>query len=279
MSGYLILGCGYTGSRVARALAARGEKVWATTRDATLLSLAGVRILPMDVNDPGSVASAARGLPSGLRVLHSIPLVRVGEAWEDPTGPLLDVFAPLAQRMVYLSTTGIYGARAEVNEQTAAAPRTPRERLRLEAEDQVCARVASALVLRPAAIYGPGRGVHASIRSGAFRLLDDGSNFVSRIHVDDLAALTVKGLDREIQGRYPVADEHPCSSFEIASFCSRWLGVPMPGSAPREELSETRRNDRRVNGTAICTLLGHSLAYPSYRVGIPAAIREERFPS
>jgi hypothetical protein len=50
----------------------------------------------------------------------------------------------------------------------------------------------------------------------------------------------------------------------------------MPASASPEELDETRRSDRRVSGQAIVRMLGVTLQYPSYRVGIPAALAEER---
>jgi nucleoside-diphosphate-sugar epimerase len=114
------------------------------------------------------------------------------------------------------------------------------------------------------------------MREGSFRLAGDGSNFVSRIHVDDLAAHAEKALLSDLTGAYPVADEEPCSSREIAEFCAGLLGLPLPEAVSEEELSETRRSDRRVDGSAIRRLLGLELRYPSYRQGIPAALREEQ---
>ena len=68
------------------------------------------------------------------------------------------------------------------------------------------------MILRPAAIYGPGRGVHVSMEEGRFRFVGGGDNFVSRIHVDDLAAHVEAALLSDITGAWPVADEHPCTS-------------------------------------------------------------------
>jgi nucleoside-diphosphate-sugar epimerase len=110
--------------------------------------------------------------------------------------------------------------------------------------------------------------------SGKFRLAGEGLNFVSRIHVDDLAAITVAALLSDVTGAYPVADDHPCTSLEIAGYCSELLDLPMPAAAVSESLHETRRADRRVDGRAIRRLLGVSLHYPSYREGIPASIRD-----
>jgi hypothetical protein len=37
-------------------------------------------------------------------------------------------------------------------------------------------------------------------------------------------------------------------------------------------LHETRRADRRVDGSAVFRLLGVTLHYPNYRLGIPASL-------
>jgi nucleoside-diphosphate-sugar epimerase len=271
----LILGCGYTGRRVARTLAAAGHSVWATSRRPEDLDLPGIIPLRVEALDPASLEAAAKTLPTGLAVLHSIPLIQTNDGWLDPTPRLLDAMGRRWRRVVYLSTTGVYGAASYVDEHTPPAPRSQREHLRLTAENTLTNSGLSCLVLRPAAIYGPGRGVHVSIAAGNFRLLEDGQNFVSRIHVDDLSALGAAGLQSELQGRYPVADEYPCKSIEIAEFCARLLGKPMPASAARSELGETRRNNRQVDGSAILRLLGHRLRYPTYHVGVPASLAEQ----
>jgi hypothetical protein len=94
--------------------------------------------------------------------------------------------------------------------------------------------------------------------------------------VDDLAAVAEAALLSALTGAYPVADEEPCTSLEIARFCAGLLGLPLPAPVPEDQVSETRRADRRVDGRAIVRLLGVSLRYPSYRQGIPAALAEEK---
>jgi nucleoside-diphosphate-sugar epimerase len=191
-------------------------------------------------------------------VLYSIPLL---------IPEVLDSLAGRAARMVYLSTTGVYGTVRDVDENTPIG-----EHARVEAERAVTAGPWPALILRPAAIYGPGRGIQVSMARGEFRLVGDGSNFVSRIHVDDLAAHCEAALLSDVTGAYPVADEEPCRSCEIAGFCATLLGLPMPVSVAAEDVHDTRRADRRVDGGAIRKLLGITLQYPSYRVGIPASL-------
>ena len=132
----------------------------------------------------------------------------------------------------------------------------------------------SSLILRPAAIYGPGRGVQESVKRGEPSLSD---RFVSRIHVDDLAVHAEAALLSTLGGAYPVADEEPCTSREIADFCARLLNLPVTGGGQQPGARQAGRmprfaNNRRVDGSAIRRALGITLTYPSYRAGIPAAL-------
>ncbi len=263
----LILGCGYTGRRVARRLLARGCEVWATSRSG--VDLAGVHSLRLDSEAPATLAAFAAELPDALTVLHSLP---VPHNLADATPQILSVLGNKPRRIVYLSTTGVYGAQHEVDERTPAAPRSPSSQLRVNTEQLVLSGPWSGMVLRPAAIYGPGRGAHVSIPRGTFHLAGDGMNFVSRIHVDDLAALTEAALFADATGAWPVADEEPARSCDLAAFVCELLRCPMPQSVLIEQLHETRRADRRVDGTAVRHLLAVRLQYPSYRQGIPASL-------
>jgi nucleoside-diphosphate-sugar epimerase len=259
----LVLGCGYTGRRVARLLAADGHEVWVTSRNPAVLQVEGAR--------PVELQALAR-LGPGLRILHSVPLA---EGPSDPAASLLALLPEGVERMVYLSTTGVYGAQHHVDEHTLPAPATPQAHLRIAAERAVLDGPWSSMILRPAAIYGPGRGAHVSIPSGHFRLLGDGTNFVSRIHVDDLAALAAAALSSGERGAWPVADREPAQSRAVAEFVCGLLGCPMPASATREELHDTRRANRQVHGDAVFRLLRLSLKYPSFREGIASALASD----
>ncbi len=224
----------------------------ATTRDPARLSDLGVEIL--DVRD-------LRGrTPAGVLVVHSIP--------PDGSPGLLDALGDAPARVVYISSTAVYGEASVADESTPVDGRTERAAARLAVERSVAAGRWQSLILRSAAIYGPGRGVQESLQRGACRVDD---SFVSRIHVDDLAAHVEAGLLSEITGAYPVADEEPCTSREITEFCAGLLDLPVPASSQAKA-----RATRRVDGSAIRRALGITLQYPSYRVGIPAALKKLR---
>lgn len=267
-----ILGCGYTGLRVARRMAARGHMVFVTSRRPDRLPLDDrVVRLRLDSADRFSLITL-RTIPPGSLVLHSVPMVRHESGQSDPTPWLIEGLRGLAARVVYLSTTGVYGAQLEVNEHTRPAPGSEGAKLRVAAEQAVLAGPWSGMVLRPAAIYGPGRGIHVSLPRGEYRLAGDGGNWVSRIHVDDLAALCCAALTSRQEGCWPVADLEPARSIEIASYVAKLAGCPMPGSSPAAELHETRRANRKVDGSEVFRRLGVRLVYPSFREGIAASL-------
>jgi len=266
----LILGCGYTGRRVAQRLRARGARVIATSRDPARLAdlkAVGVEVHAFSVGEP-----LRAKLPAGLRVLHSIPVLSPPGGPVDPTPELLAGLRGHAVRVVYLSTTGVYGAAGVVDEHTPVAPETDANELRVEAEAAVRSGPWSSLILRPAAIYGPGRGIQEEMRRGRYLLAGDGSNWTSRIHVDDLAALAEAALASDLEGAYPLADDHPARAREVVAFCATLLGCPMPGSADPATLHTTRRTTRKVDGGAILRLLEVPLQYPDYQLGIRASL-------
>ena len=284
----LILGCGFTGIRVAQRFISKGAQVTVTTRDPERLSSLRARVITLS-EVPGHIKK-------GMLVLHSIP----------PEGsaqiPALLQNAPT--RVVYLSTTAVYGATHLVDENTPVDEQDERAHPRLIDESRVANGPWSSLILRPAGIYGPGRGAHESVRRGTYVA---GDNYVSRIHVDDLATHAEAALLSDIVGAYPVADEFPVTTREVAEFCKALLAItesreipsavgrtpssaedplvrqrsalPSQSSILSKVQNEPNRpprpvSNRKVDGSAIRRALGITLAYPSYRTGIPAALAE-----
>ncbi len=268
----LILGCGYTGSHVATRLLARGVSVVAAARDAKALGpLAdrGAEVAAFDAARPdswGAVASAAARLSRGYAALLSVPPLERDGARMDATAALLAALPPPG-RVVYLSSTSVYGERRDVDAAIAPAPRTRDGVLRLEAERAVARGPWSWLVLRAAAIYGPGRGLHA--RAGAApRRGGDPDRVVSRIHVDDLAALCEAALGSGVTGAFPAADRSPATAREVAALCAS-LGLVPPALA---DAIPGPHGGRRVDGRAVFEALCVAIAYPSYREGVAASI-------
>jgi nucleoside-diphosphate-sugar epimerase len=261
----LILGCGYTGLRVARRLSAAGERVLGSYRladERAAVEAAGAEPVPFDADEPASREALARRFApehEGLRVLFAFPPDRLREGGERTSAAVRALHGRIG-RAVQLSSCAVYGDVPRVDASTAAAPSTPRGALYLDAEDAVRAGARSALALRTAAIYGPGRGVLAEEqpRFSHARSLDA---VVSRIHVDDLAALAVAALAGELEGAWPVADEEPASG---RALLAAWSGADWSPPTDRPDPP----GSRRVDGTSIVRALGVALRYRSFRDAI-----------
>jgi nucleoside-diphosphate-sugar epimerase len=243
----IILGLGFTGQRLAKRLRARGEEVFAPLRGEW-------KSLP---------------LPARARVAVTIPPV----AEPDKISIRQTILDLKPARLVYISSTGVYGEQVEINESSEASASDERGRVRLEDETWYAAGPWSSLILRSSAIYGPNRGVHAALREGRLPR-GSASGVVSRIHVEDLAALAEAGLYSDLTGAWPVADEAPCSSGEIANWYAALSGHSTLGHSA-ELQTGPQVSGRRVDGREICKLLGVKLQYPSWQAGILASLDEE----
>jgi len=280
---WAIVGCGYVGERLLAALAARGEPVVATTRRPERAAALGPTAVTVD---PYDAEALARVLPEHAVVVDSVPT--------DPehgphTDPLLAACAHArTRRIIYLSATSVYRAHPDgwIDEDTPVAPDTLRGRARADEEDRLFTGAAwagiEAVALRIAAIYGPGRGVHERIRTGGYRIVDEGAGMVSRIHVDDLvqvilAAGTTQPLRRAV---YVVADDEPATVRTHADGVAALLGLAPPPSIPRAEASpltaEMQGGGRRVRNERMKTELCVELRYPTWREGMAAILSSER---
>ena len=260
----IILGLGFTGKRVARRLLARGERVFAAVRGVGRfgdLERAGLLLAEMDLDR----VSIFPHLPRKADLIHCIP--PLAEPENLALRALIEDLNP--RRIVYVSSTNVYGEQVNVNEGTAVHPGDERGQRRVEEERWIASGPWSSLILRSAAIYGPGRGVHAALREGRIPR-SAGSGIVSRIHVEDLPALIEAGIASKLEGAWPVADDLPCSSAEIAAWCVRSMNI-----APVDVADAVPIRGRKVEGRRIRELLNVGLSYPSWETGVPASLAEE----
>jgi nucleoside-diphosphate-sugar epimerase len=257
----LLLGLGFTTCRLAKRLLARGCTVYGVARQThrfRALEAIGLRVLPFGSDN----------LPKHATVVHTIPpLAGADRDWLHSQIQQLE-----PNRVTYISATSVYGEQVDVDETTTPQPFGEKSVARYEEEQWLLEGPWRTLIVRPAAIYGPGRGVHEKIREGKLPRGAGsgvaGSSIVSRIHVDDLAAILEAGLLSDLDGAWPLADDRPCSSEEIAAFSARLLRLNLE-NAP---LTRFPVAGRRVDGRKIRELLGVELLYPTYESGILASL-------
>jgi hypothetical protein len=264
----VLLGCGYTGLEVARQAGALGLKVLATTRArARSPELERAGAIPLVLETP-SRAALLPHLDGNTALIVSFP--PDGHSDAELAGLATHAFAS-----AYVSSTGVYGdTRGRIDDSTPAAPDSPRNALRVSAEQAWLAH--GACVLRVGAIYGPFRGQHERVRSGSARIAGDGSHFVCRLHVEDLAAALLRAVSLRLSRQtYVVADDQPAPQGEVVRWLAERLNVPVPASVPLAGAPETLRHDRQVDAERFKREAQITWKYPSYRAGFEACLRAE----
>lgn len=254
---WVVLGCGYVGERLAARLAAGGERVIATTRRADRAAELVARGIET------RVADGYDWIPDDAIVVDSIPT---------PHPP-----PPYGRRTIYLGSTGVYprGDGGWVDEDTPVGPDGERGRARLAHERALRDAGRPFVILRIAAIYGPGRGVTERMRSGTYRIFGDGSHWVSRIHADDLVSVIVAAgsIATPPRDTYCVADDEPTTARAYADAIAAQLGLPPPPSVPvssvTPDVAELVLTNRRVRNLRMKRDLGITLAFPHARTVTP----------
>lgn len=230
---------------------------------------------------PGLVSA----LQASTHIIHSIPPDAAGDPALRAHLATLDAAADL-QWIGYYSTVGVYGGSGGewVDETTLPAPRNARSEQRVAAEIAWLAygasRAVPVAVLRLAGIYGPGRSAFDKLRDGTARRIVKPGQVFNRIHVADIATITALAASQCLGGTYNLADDEPAPPQDLISYAASRLGMAPPAEIPFDtaELTPMQRSfyadNKRVSNAAIKAALGITLAYPNYRAGLDAILKD-----
>lgn len=283
----LIVGCGYLGRRVARRWLDAGHEVWAVTRSATHaaeLAELGAHSRVADVTRPETLAD----LPTAPTVLYAVGYDRAGglSRWDVYVAGLENflLHAPTGiERMIYISSTGVYGQgdASWVDEQSECRPERNAGQAFWAAEQRLAAHTLGSLavVLRMAGLYGPGRVPHRADLLARRPLAVPSEGYLNLIHVDDMAEVVLAADARATTARlYLACDGHPVPRPDYYSYLAELLGVPRPQLVPPPPgapSAQRARANKRASNRRLIEELGVSLKYPTYREGLKAAIAEQ----
>ncbi len=281
MKATLIVGCGYLGRRVAALRRAAGRTVYGTTRTpAGAAELAGLGIEPVLAN-----VLELDSLPAAEEVVHCVGYDRGAGAsmrsvYVDGLAAVLDRLAGRCERLVYASSTGVYGRDdgGWVDEDEPPRPTTESGQVCLEAEGLIAAADPKirATILRFSGLYGPGRVVRRAAIERGESIAGDPDRWLNLVHIDDAAAAVALALDAESTGPlYLVSDQRPVPRGEYYRAVARLVGGPEPrfvAPAPGSPEAAREGSNKRVDARKIREELGLSLAFPDIGTGLPQAL-------
>jgi nucleoside-diphosphate-sugar epimerase len=198
---------------------------------------------------------------------------------------VVDALGPAVARLIYISSTSVYGQTGGVwvDEDSPCRPRTENGRIALQAE-QVLAACHTlgprAVILRLAGLYGPGRIPRRQALAAGEPIAAPSQGHLNLIHVADavqavLAAEQVRASGLRI---YNVADGQPPQRRDYYAQLARLVGGPPPRfTDPSPDAPAARRaeSDKRVSNRRMLAELGVELRHPSYREGLSAILRDQ----
>jgi len=264
----LIAGSGDLGRRIAARLRGAGASVVSVARrprpdEPDLIAL--------DLTQPVSGR-----LPDAFDVLvHCLaPATRDEAAYRavyvDALRHVLDA-VPGARRLVFVSSTAVYGDHggARVDESAACRPGEFNGRVLLAAEELARSCGRDALVLRLGGLYGPGREMLLRrVRSGEPLPVSEPPLYSNRIHVEDAAAAVTHLIARTATGCFNLVDDCNAPQYEVLDWLADRLQLPRLARVEGPVPAENKRVD---NGRLRET--GFRFDYPDFRVGYDALLR------
>lgn len=279
----LILGCGYTGQRLAQHLIQKNIPIYITNRQGE--PIPGLKAPTFAfAHDPQTSTLPPTDTYAGVtHILSTIPPNAEGA---DPVAqdllPTLETL-PL-QWFGYLSTTGVYGdvKGAWVDETSSLQTQVARSQHRVQAENLLLRSSLPTHIFRLPSIYGPGRSIFERLRAGTAQNILKPGHVFSRIHVDDIVQTLWQSMQQPHPGSiYNIADDLPSEPSTLIVEAAYLLGIDPPPPIPYDSVHMSAmaqsfwQECRRVSNLKIKTELGIKLLYPSYREGLQAIMAAE----
>ena len=281
----LIVGYGYLGSRVGARWVSAGETVFAVTRSnrrAVELQQSGIAPIVADV----TIRESLQELPRVDTMLYAVGHDRtssksIEEVYAGGLQNVLDMLPDTTSRVIYISTTGVYGdcAGQWINEETPARPTRAGGQASLAAELVLNKHRLGGrgVILRLAGIYGPGRIPRATMLLAGEAIPAPSQGYLNLIHVDDAANVVLAAEQlQQLPRMYVVSDGNPVVRREYYEELARLLAAQSPTftAAPTDSPAAQRAAaDKRIDPARMMAELRPQLSFPSFREGLAAIVR------
>jgi len=284
-----ILGCGYIGLELARQLQPDHEVVGVrrSPEGIEAIEATGASAVRADITDETELEA----VPDADAVVFAASsggrdAAAAREVYVEGLTTVIDHFcgrAPVPDRIVYTSSTGVYGDHDGefVDEGTPLDPTTEKTEALVEAERVARERPiddTDGTVARFAGLYGPDRYRLERYVEGPVT-----EGYLNMVHRADAAGAVRYLLEADVARRQVVnvVDDEPVEKWAFADWLAEQCGEPEPPKRTKEErldedgLSEASkrriRTSKRVSNDRLREL-GYEFEYPTFREGYRAAI-------
>jgi len=271
---------GVVGRHVVQRLREQGHDVRAIVRsetDVEALRQVGIEAARGDILDRDSLRRAVEGCSVAFHLATATP--RPGQApnWalndrirREGTANLLEACRGAGvRRYVHQSLAFLVGGSSDIIDE--GAPLLPANKVTasaIDAERLVAASELDWVILRDGALYGPGTGREEHwrdlARAGDLRFPGDGSDYISLIHVADLAEGFTLAAERGPSGAIvSLVDERPTTYRELFAYIALMEGAAGPSGGGASNFPSFRVANSKARET-----LGWRPFYRSYRSGL-----------
>lgn len=261
-----------------------GDKVWVTTRSlerAQEFQAQGLSPIILDVTQPIEEA-----LPEIETVVFAVGFDRssghnIENVYVHGLHRLLGMLPASVQKLIYVSSTGVYGSTQGewVDEETACQPTRDGGKACLAAEQLLQNHDVwrdRTIILRLAGIYGPDRlPLVAKLQAGE-PLPVDPLGFLNLIHVDDIVQV-IRSVDDLIAPPelFCVSDGNPVKRSDFYAHAATLLEIQPPiFSTPDPHATRTARSrgSKKISNRRLNNAVPLEWLHPDYKSGLAAML-------
>jgi nucleoside-diphosphate-sugar epimerase len=182
--------------------------------------------------------------------------------------------------LTYLSATSVYGDHKGewVDEKSKTIPTSLTGTQRLKAEQSWIELAKNQdlpiQIFRLSGIYSHESNILKRLKSGDAKIIKKENQFFSRIHVEDIAEILFKSLEKfKTKEIYNISDDRPASSEDVILYGSKLLNIEAPSKVELKSIeSEMIRNfykdSKKVNNKKMKEIFDYNLKYPTYVEGL-----------
>ena len=185
-----------------------------------------------------------------------------------------------AKWITYLSATSVYGDHKGklVDEKSDTNPTSSSGISRLNAEKSWMNLAESKdlpiQIFRLSGIYSNERNMLVRLKKGEAKIINKKNHFFSRIHVEDIANILFKSLEKILSKEiYNISDDKPASAEEVILYGSKLLGIDIPerievDSIQGEMLKNFYNDSKKVSNKKAKSFFNYEFKYPTYVEGL-----------